>query len=412
MAIKTLDKQLEKQGLFKNDFKANFDFLKHHKLLSTNNQVVLPTSFKGTPAWRLIKRLVAKHKEHIKVKYAKEFMTRDENKNRTFILALTPTSRDGIRYFAKDAPVSLESLIYLNKIKVEKIKVTDINDSPKTPKELGMLTLIKIKQLLKQDCKLVFSENIKDLSGTNIFSTGTKITLDMIDFLHKSDCRKIAYYDKGWTVLAYVYPSEKQLGDIEFSEEWVSEVRGKLGIKVNDKNAKIFLTGPMLVAHDLAAIIKEDFIRITLWVGIIAALVLIICYRDVKRVMLSLCPILLSLAYLMGFMSFFSIYFNFINVLVVPIIIGLGVDNGIHLVHRFYEGNSNIKLVVMETGRAIVITNLTSMIGFGSLWAGSYKGLTSMGMLSVFGLTMSVIASLVILPSILMVLSTTTKNKA
>lgn len=401
-AVITLKERLDKEGLRESEFNDSINFLKSHKKIVGNDEIILPTDFKGTPAWRLVKRLVGKHKEHIKVVYALDYMK--QHKEKEFILAVTPTSREGVRYFAEEAPVTRQSTTYLRKVGVNSIPVFSMEeDSPR--QDLGEKSLDDIATMISEGKRLFFTRNIKLPTGEYPLAPGQKITEDMVNFLLHSNCRSVAYYDKGWTVLAYVYPPDKQLKDVEFSDEWVTAVRKKLDIDPNDPDAKLFLTGSMLVAHDLASIIKEDFILITVWVSIIAALVLVICYRDIKRVLLSLLPIVLALSYLIGVMSFFSIYFNFINVLVIPIIIGLGVDNGIHLVHRFYESGSQIRLVVMETGRAIVITNLTSMIGFGSLWAGSYKGLQSMGMLSVLGLTMSITAALIVLPSVLKLIS-------
>ncbi|MHC4872614.1 MAG: efflux RND transporter permease subunit, partial [Planctomycetota bacterium] len=401
-SIATLKSRLDREGLVEDEFKDSIDFLIKHRELAQNGEVILPTSFKGSPAWRLVKRLVGKHKTHVKVKYAHDFLKK--NKGRSFVLALTPTSRDGIRYFAEKAPVTQPSLAYLEKLGITELALLEKNPQTREYTDIGSKSISELKSLINDDSNFCFKNNVKLPDGQFMLAPETPVTPELIDFLLQSDCRKFAYYDKGWTVLAYVYPPEKQLKDVEFSDEWVNTVRTRLGINPEDKDAKLFLTGSMLVAHDLASIVKEDFIKITIWVAAIAALVLVICYRNITRVILSLTPIIIALAYLIGIMSLFTIYFNFINVLVIPIIIGLGVDNGIHLVHRYYESKSSIKLVVMETGRAIVITNLTSMIGFGSLWAGSYKGLKSMGMLSVLGLTMSIVASLIILPSIMKII--------
>jgi hypothetical protein len=319
-------------------------------------------------------------------------------------LAGTPTSRDGIRYFAKACPLTKEDIKYLKFVGINSVKATYLEDAPEevllhTPDGKNM-DLDEIDSLLNNGKYVIYTEDVF-FEGRRLLQPGTKVTAEMISFLLNSDCRSIAYYAKGWTVLGYIYPPVEQVNSLELSEGWVSSVRQKLEIDPNDLDAKLLLTGTMLVAHDLATIVKEDFIMISSWVTIIVACVLIFCFRDIKKVLLSMLPIILGLLYLGGIMSLGNIYFNFINVLVVPIIIGLGVDNGIHLVHRFFSSENEVKPVVMETGRAVVITNLTSIVGFGSLWVGSYKGLTSMGMLSVLGLSMSIIASIFVLPSIM-----------
>ena len=157
-----------------------------------------------------------------------------------------------------------------------------------------------------------------------------------------------------------------------------------------------------ILAHDLASVVKADFKRVSVAVFLICALVLaLFFYKDPIRAVWSLTPILLGLLFLLGFMSAAGIHFNFVNILAVPIIIGLGVDNGIHLTERFYESGYSARTIASDTGRALIVTSLTSMAGFGSLAISGYEGVASMGRLTIYALGWVLFASLFSLPAVL-----------
>ncbi len=86
----------------------------------------------------------------------------------------------------------------------------------------------------------------------------------------------------------------------------------------------------------------------------------------------------------------------------VPLIIGVGIDNGVHVVHRLlYEGQEGMSVVLRHTGRAILIASLTTMIGFGSLALASHRGMSSLGVVLLLGVGSCLLTSLVVLPNLL-----------
>lgn len=411
-AAAVLRAQSRRRNLDPLAFEPIFSFFENHRSLARADRPVLPTDYRHTPAWRLIHRLVGRHKiryrlDHKRRPHVHEVFARGE----TLVLAEIPMTRTGELLFERGYHLTPTALDLLE---TRGVSIVTCGTTVAGPTERR--TTSEARAALERGEAVVLTEAIRTAQGASILASGTQITPDIAALLERCDVRQIAAYDKGWSVLAYIYPPLNQLEDLELKDDWVKTVRARIG----EDNDQVSVTGTMIVAHDLATVVKNDFRYITLAVGLIATLVLVVCYRDLVKVFFSLLPIVLALLYLSGIMglaSFFAArvepssglydflsgisYFNFINVLVVPIIIGLGVDNGIHLVHRFYEAGRDVVPMVADTGRAIVITNLTSMVGFGSLWVGSYKGLTSMGMLSVFGLGLSLIASVVVLPAVI-----------
>ena len=103
-------------------------------------------------------------------------------------------------------------------------------------------------------------------------------------------------------------------------------------------------------------------------------------------------------------MVLFGVQFNMANLLFLPLIIGIGIDNGVHIVHSFqatgkYEGES--VPLARSTAKAITLAALTTIVGFGSLMISSHRGIHSLGLLVALGVGSVLIASLTTLPSLL-----------
>ena len=94
--------------------------------------------------------------------------------------------------------------------------------------------------------------------------------------------------------------------------------------------------------------------------------------------------------------------FNPANLIVLPLILGIGVDDGVHVVHDFRSQSGSYRMSA-STMNAIVLTSLTSMIGFGSMMLAAHRGLYSLGLVLVIGIGNCLFVSLVLLPALLAV---------
>ncbi|MBW2568321.1 MAG: MMPL family transporter [Deltaproteobacteria bacterium] len=174
----------------------------------------------------------------------------------------------------------------------------------------------------------------------------------------------------------------------------------KLEAKGIDRNSYI-LTGPNLLTGDLKKLIINNF-ESAMWLTFLCIItVLFIYYRSLKLLLLCICPLMISLATLTGIMVIFRLDFNFFNIIVLPMIVGIGIDDGIHLTNTFRQsGHLEIPKEMSRTGRAVVLTSLTTIAGFGSITLAHYPGLQSIGYVAVIGVSSCLIASIVVLPAI------------
>jgi predicted RND superfamily exporter protein len=132
------------------------------------------------------------------------------------------------------------------------------------------------------------------------------------------------------------------------------------------------------------------------------ALLLYLLWREVEPVALVLGPLLLGAILTVAGTVAFGVPFNFANVIVVPLLLGMGVDSGIHLVHRARtEQLASEALLETTTARAVLFSALTTVVSFGSLSFSSHQGMASLGQLLVIGLVLTLFANLVVLPALL-----------
>jgi predicted RND superfamily exporter protein len=163
--------------------------------------------------------------------------------------------------------------------------------------------------------------------------------------------------------------------------------------------ANVTMTGANLLTGELKDLILKNLRSSLGLAGISILLVLLIYYRDITAVLLSLLPLMVGLAVLSGVMVVLRINYNFLNIMIIPMIVGIGLDDGVHFTNTYRQSRPAQRLKgLMRTGRAVVLTSLTTLIGFGSITLSHYPGLQSMGMVSVIGITACLLATLVILP--------------
>jgi predicted RND superfamily exporter protein len=150
--------------------------------------------------------------------------------------------------------------------------------------------------------------------------------------------------------------------------------------------------------HVTVASLKQALVSALLAIG----LILWLLWRRVTEMLLVLTPLLLGSTLTVASMVLLAIPFNFANVIVIPLVLGMGVDSGIHLVHRARsEALGPSVLMGTTTARAVFYSALTTVVSFGSLSFSSHPGMASLGLLLVIGMLFTLLANLVVLPALL-----------
>jgi len=159
-------------------------------------------------------------------------------------------------------------------------------------------------------------------------------------------------------------------------------------------------TSTELIALQLRAMVKRDFTLLAPLALAVVLVLLFLHFRNPLWVGMALTPLLAGVAYMLGASALLGIELNPANAVAVPLIIGIGIDDGIHIVHRYRE-RKDVGGAVKLTGRAVIMTSLTTMVGFGSLSTSHFPALASLGQLALLGIGSCLLTSLLLLPSLL-----------
>ncbi|RMD93271.1 MAG: hypothetical protein D6814_15870 [Calditrichaeota bacterium] len=200
----------------------------------------------------------------------------------------------------------------------------------------------------------------------------------------------------------FIYPSvplRDGRNAIEFRND-VGTIRTKSGKVFHASSSNIILADMLLI------LIKEGRIAIILTLFVVF-LVLMLDFRELRATLLVLSPLVIGILWMLAIMYLMKMKFNFFNIVVIPSVIGIGVDNGVHIYHRYLEeGPGSLYFVLKNTGMAILMTTLTTIVGYSGLIMASHPGLNSIGDLAVIGLISTFVAALVVLPALLQFLET------
>ena len=137
------------------------------------------------------------------------------------------------------------------------------------------------------------------------------------------------------------------------------------------------------------------------WYSLAAiALMVLFHFRSLGAVILSLLPVGIGTLWLAGLMGWQDVPFNPANIMTLPLVIGIGVTNGIHILNRFAEERTP-GILARSTGKAVLVSGLTAIAGFGSLILAQHRGIHSLGLVMATGIATCMIAGLTFLPALL-----------
>jgi uncharacterized protein len=196
--------------------------------------------------------------------------------------------------------------------------------------------------------------------------------------------------------LLQVYP-RKNVWQRDNQEEFVHELRAALNPEGKDEP---IVTGTPIQLYEYTSLLKRSYEQAALYsLGAIVFLVLL-HFRSLVSVVLALLPVAIGSLWLAGLMGWWGVPLNPANIMTMPLIIGIGVTNGIHILNRFAEEHSP-SILAKSTGKAVLVSGLTTIAGFGSLIFAKHRGIESLGYVMATGVATCMFAGLTCLPAIL-----------
>lgn len=195
------------------------------------------------------------------------------------------------------------------------------------------------------------------------------------------------------TFLLQVY-GKGDLWDMDNLSTFVADVRSV------DPRA----TGNPLQTYECSLQMRDCYLEAAALALATVVFLLYLDLRSIRHTFLALSPVALGMVCTFGIMGFFDISLNAANMIVLPLIIGIGIDDGVHIVHDFrHQHGKSLYRLTPSTAMSIILTSLTTIIGFGVLMTAEHRGLQSLGIVLSLGVTCCWLTSLLLLPALLSV---------
>jgi len=158
------------------------------------------------------------------------------------------------------------------------------------------------------------------------------------------------------------------------------------------------VTGPAISIHESRKTVKSAFATS---LGITILLICLLLGIEFRAgALLAMIPLGVGALWMLEVMGASRASFNMANFFTVPVLIGIGIDHGVHLVNRYREDPQG-SLLGHPTGVGVVLSSFTTLIGFGAMTTAEHNGLASIGVLMAIGSASLLVSAVVVLPALL-----------
>ena len=199
------------------------------------------------------------------------------------------------------------------------------------------------------------------------------------------------YISKKGKYVIHIYPSV-DIWDLDERRKYLNDLRSV------DPN----VTGTAVHMFESTRLMTEGYVKGGLYAMTAIIFYVFFMFRNVRTVFFVLLPVLAGSIWTVGVMELIGLKLNMANLVILPLILGVGVVNGIHITHRYREEeDKHASVLGKSTGQAVVLSSFTTMIGFGSLMVADHSGVFSLGLVLTIGVFNCLIASITFLPALL-----------
>jgi hypothetical protein len=198
----------------------------------------------------------------------------------------------------------------------------------------------------------------------------------------------------GVRIVTYIYSSDPR---------WKREPPPGLVEAVSGDDPRIVVTGTNVMAVEMRKIFKRDAARALLLGLALVSGLLWIDFRSLRLTSIAIAQLLSGVAMMFGMMKLSGLEINYVNAFAATMILGVGIDYSIHLIHRLKLNRGRVDDSLLETGKAVVMAALTNVAGFGTLMLGNYPALRSLGTVALYGSLACLFTSLTLVPALMAV---------
>lgn len=234
--------------------------------------------------------------------------------------------------------------------------------------------------------KQLFTDYRGKLANLRSNANPTPVEIDKLP----SEMRKRFISNKGRFLIS-IFPSV-DFWDIDEREQFLTQLR--------DVDPDV--VGNAVHMFESSRLMKEGYVNGGLYAMAAIVIFVFITFKNFKTTLFIFLPVIVGSLWTIGIMGLAGVRFNLANLVILPLILGIGVVNGIHIIHRYREEpDKSVPVLAKSTGQAVILSSLTTMIGFGSMMVADHQGIFSLGLVLTIGVGSCLVASVTIVPAIL-----------
>ena len=162
-------------------------------------------------------------------------------------------------------------------------------------------------------------------------------------------------------------------------------------------------TGTPVMNYYATDLLRTSYLWAAVWAFLAIVVLIFLHFQSIRLLLLTLTPLVLAVLWRTGAMVWLHIDFNPANIVTLPLIIGIDVAFGVYIIDRYRE-DGKFSIFSESTGKAIIMSSLTSLFGFSSLLISQFNGMFSIGQLMSLGIAIGLVTAIFILPQILVIL--------
>lgn len=249
-----------------------------------------------------------------------------------------------------------------------------------------------LRQLPTQDCFALLSSFQQHMAGDLLSrlyllrSMATPEPPQLSDLPESLVARFVGQHDR---FLMKIY-GRGNIWDMDSLSRFVSDVRSV------DPRA----TGNPVQAYEASLDMKSSYERAAIYSFIVIMALLFFDFRNLRDSALAALPLGVGVIQMFGIMGILNIPLNPANMIALPLVLGIGIDYGVHVIHDWRTQRSGFSMSPSTTV-AVVVDGLTTIVGFGALMIASHQGLQSLGRVLTIGISCCMFTSLIMLPALL-----------
>lgn len=185
---------------------------------------------------------------------------------------------------------------------------------------------------------------------------------------------------------------------------WDREVQGKFVAEVRKLAPKV--TGTPVQLWEYTDLLMRSYVMAAVYAMAMVLLVVLLQFRSLVCVGLAVLPVVFGAIWTVAVALWLGCPFNPANIMTLPLVVGVGVTNAVHVLIRFEEERS-AHILARSTGKAIFVCAMTTMVGFASLMIADHRGISTLGALMTLGTGCCLLGALIVMPTLLSLLGRT-----